>query len=56
MNWNAHWNLKDKHAFLGASKWRWVNYDNDKIISLYQSDELIKRGTRLHALAAEMIS
>lgn len=56
MNWNAHWNLKDKHAFLGASKWRWVNYDTDKIISLYQSDELIKRGTRLHALAAGMIS
>lgn len=56
MNWNAHWNLKDKHAFLGASKWRWINYDTDKIISLYQSDELIKRGTRLHALAAGMIS
>lgn len=56
MKWNPHWNLKDKHAFLGASKWHWINYDYDKLISTYQNYQLAERGTRLHALAASMIS
>ena len=31
MNWNNHSSLKDQHAFLSASKYHWVNYDNEKI-------------------------
>lgn len=56
MKWNKHWNLEGKHAFLGASKWHWLNYDSDKLISTYQNYEMVERGTRLHDLAAKMIS
>lgn len=63
MKWNAHWNLEGKHAFLGASKYSWINYKNDdgsynfsKLINSYQNYQSIERGTRLHALAASMIS
>lgn len=56
MKWNAHWNLEGKHAFLGASKWNWINYDSEKLITSYQNHEAIERGTRLHDLAARMIS
>ena len=37
MNFNKHSNLEGRHAFLGASKYHWVNYDEDKLISLYQN-------------------
>lgn len=56
MKWNAHWNLEGKHAFLGASKWQWINYDRDTLITRYQNQQAVERGTRLHALAASMIS
>lgn len=56
MKWNAHWNLEGKHAFLGASKWQWINYDRETLITRYQNQQAVERGTRLHALAASMIS
>lgn len=56
MSWNKHWNLQGKHAFLGASKWHWINYDIDKLITTYQNYEMVERGTRLHELAAKMIT
>ena len=56
MNWNKHWTLQGKHAFLGASKWHWLNYDMEKLIIAYQNYEMVERGTRLHELAARMIS
>lgn len=56
MNWNKHWTLQGKHAFLGASKWHWLNYDMEKLITAYQNYEMVERGTRLHELAARMIS
>ena len=31
MNFNKHYSLEGKHAFLDASKYHWVNYDNDKL-------------------------
>lgn len=56
MKWNKHWNLEGKHAFLGASKWNWINYDRDTLITRYQNFQAVERGTRLHDLAARMIS
>jgi hypothetical protein len=56
MKFNAHYNLQGKHAFLGASKWNWINYDEDKLITTYQNFEAVERGTRLHSIAASMIS
>ena len=31
MNFNKHLNLDGQHAFLGASKYHWINYDEGKI-------------------------
>lgn len=55
MNFNTHYNLKDKHAFLGASKYHWVNYDDEKLLASFEKYQAVQRGTRLHALACECI-
>lgn len=51
MIWHDHWKLKGKHAYLGASKWNWINYDEDHLVQSYSNFEAIQRGTELHALA-----
>ncbi len=35
MNFNKHSNLSGQHAFLGASKYAWLNYDTEKVIDTY---------------------
>ena len=55
MNFRKHFELEGKHAFLGASKWHWVNYDEDKLISYYQSQMAAQRGTELHEFAKRCI-
>lgn len=56
MNFNKHLNLEGRHAFLGASKYHWINYDENKIAESYISALAKEKGTRLHAFAAECIS
>ena len=56
MKFNKHYNLEGKHAFLGASKYHWINYDIEKIQTSYLNFLGVQRGTRLHAFAAEAIS
>lgn len=55
MNFNNHWNLKGKHAFLSASNYHWINYDEDRLISAYGNWKAKERGTRLHEFACECI-
>lgn len=55
MNFNKHYSLEGKHAFLGASKYHWINYDENKLIDSYNSHMAVERGTRIHALASEHI-
>lgn len=56
MNFNAHSDLAGQHAFLGASKYHWINYDDDKLDVTYKKMLATQRGTRLHDLARELIS
>lgn len=56
MNWNSHYDLMGKHAFLGASNYHWLNYDQDKLISAWNSRQAVLRGTRLHDLAKDLIN
>lgn len=56
MNFNPHFNLKDKHAFLGASKYHWINYDEDKLVESYSRFQAVQRGTVLHNFAAQCIT
>lgn len=55
MQWNDHSRLTGQHAFLGASKYHWLNYDQQRLIDAYLSNQAKERGTRLHAFAAECI-
>ena len=43
------------HAFLGASKYSWLNYDEEKLVEAYSNFLAKERGTRLHAFAKECI-
>ena len=55
MRFNDHYNLEGQHAFLGASKYHWINYDEEKISTSYKNFLATQRGTELHAFAAECI-
>jgi hypothetical protein len=55
MNWNRHSNLEGSHAFLGASKYHWINYDEEKLAQSYKNFMAAQRGTRIHAFAKECI-
>lgn len=55
MNFNNHSNLEGLHAFLGASKYSWLNYDEVKIKDTYLRDLAKQRGTELHDLADNLI-
>ena len=55
MKFNAHSDLKGCHAFLGASKYHWINYDDDKLIASYTNFMAAQRGTELHDFAAQCI-
>ena len=55
MNWNKHSDLIGSHAFLGASKYHWINYDDDKLVETYNNFMAAARGTELHEFAAQCI-
>jgi hypothetical protein len=55
MHWNDHSRISGLHAFLGASKYHWINYNEEKIKAAYESFQAVALGTRYHELAAEMI-
>lgn len=54
MNFNKH-STKTEHAFLGASKYHWINYDEEKLARSYYKWRAAERGTELHDFAARAI-
>lgn len=55
MNFLKHSNLEGQHAFLGASKYHWINYDENKVAESYSKFLAMQRGTILHDFAAQCI-
>ena len=55
MNFNKHSNLEGQHAFLGASKYHWINYSEDKLAESYSKFIATQKGTELHDFAARCI-
>lgn len=55
MNWNRHSELVGTHAFLAASKYHWINYDDEKLADSYFKFLAIQKGTELHDFAAQCI-
>lgn len=52
MIWNQHSELAGKHAFLSPSNSAWKNYDDEKLISRFESSSAKYRGTEIHEHAA----
>lgn len=55
MNFNKHYNLAGKHAFLSPSTHSWLHYDEDKLRRVYFQRQQTERGSRLHDLAKNLI-
>lgn len=55
MIFNSHSQLEGQHAFLSASKYHWINYDEDKLDRVYKAALAAQRGTDLHAFAHHAI-
>lgn len=55
MQFNTHPEVAGSHAFLSASKYHWIRYDEDKILDSFTTAMAAARGTRLHGFAAEAI-
>lgn len=55
MEFNKHNNLEGCHAFLGASKYHWINYDPEKVAASYRNYLATLKGTELHDFAARCI-
>lgn len=55
MNFNTHSDLEGRHAFLGASKYHWINYDENKVAEAYSKFLATQKGTVLHEFAAQCI-
>lgn len=56
MIFNNHSALEGQHAFLGASKYHWINYDESKVAESYSKFLATQKGTELHDFAAKCIS
>lgn len=55
MDFNRHLHLDGQHAFLSASKYHWVNYDDDKLITAFSKKMAAEKGTELHEWASKTI-
>ena len=55
MKFLKHLNLEGKHALLGASKYHWIRYSDEKIAEAYKKFRDIEKGTKLHELASMLI-
>lgn len=55
MTFNNHSKLVGLHAFMGASKYHWINYDEERIADYYQKTLAVQRGTQLHEFASQCI-
>jgi len=55
VNFNSHSAVAGKHAFLSASNYSWINYDDHKLDARWVSVTAAARGTALHELAHNAI-
>lgn len=55
MLFNRHSNLTGTHAFLSASNYHWINYDEGKLEHAFTTAQAARRGTELHDLACQAI-
>jgi hypothetical protein len=52
---NSHSRLAGQHAFLGASKYHWINYDLERLTEVWHNSQQAQRGIELHDLAHRLV-
>lgn len=52
---NDHSKLRGLHAFMGGSKYHWLNYDSKKLVDAFLKYKAAERGVELHEFAATCI-
>lgn len=55
MQFATHSELAGSHAFLSASQYHWIRYDEDKLVERYFTHMDASKGSRLHELAKHLI-
>lgn len=55
MDFNKHLELAGRHAFLSASKYHWINYDDEKLDATYRTALAAMKGSELHEFAFNAI-
>ena len=55
MKFKNYSELEGSHAFLSPSQPAWLRYDDDKLRERYINAQAVERGTKLHALAHDLI-
>jgi hypothetical protein len=50
-----HYKLVGKHAFMSASQYHWINYDEEKIRDRFSTAMAAALGTEQHEIAARLI-
>lgn len=52
MNFRTYSGFQGKHAFLGASKYHWINYDDERLKRAFANFRAAEKGTEDHEFAA----
>ena len=55
MEWNRHSEIEGRHALLGASKYAWLNYDDEQFAQSWARSYLTDIGTLTHDFARKHI-
>lgn len=55
MNFRSHSAFENEHAFLSASRYHWINYDENKLAESWLNYQAKENGTILHEFAAQCI-
>ena len=55
MNFNEHYGISGRHAFLSPSQYHWLNYDKEKLEERYFGSQAQQRGIELHEFASQAI-
>ena len=54
-DWNNHRRIAGRHSELSPSQYAWVNYDEDKLITVHTNRMRVEEGTKKHEYASMAI-
>jgi hypothetical protein len=55
VNFNKHFNLEGRHAFLSPSQYHWIRYTDEHLAERWVTKMAAQRGSEFHELASRLI-